>query len=211
MQRMNQMQMFRIVTFMAALSALALPGCASYDTLSAASEAADTTGPEYLIGPLDNLNIFVWRNPEVTTTVAVRPDGRISTPLIQDLQAAGKTPSQLAREIETELQKFILDPVVTVIVSSFTGSYQQQVRVIGQAAKPQAIPYRDNMTLLDVMIAAGGLTEFAAGNRAVIVRQVNGVQKQYRVRVADLIKSGDVSANVRMLPGDVLIVPETWF
>jgi polysaccharide export outer membrane protein len=141
----------------------------------------------------------------------VRPDGRISTPLIEDLPAAGKTPTQLARDLEAELAKFIQDPIVTVIVTGFNGPFAHQVRVVGQATRPQAIPYRDNMTLLDLMVAVGGITEFAAGNRASIVRTVNNEQKQYRVRVSDLVKDGDVSANVAILPGDILIIPETWF
>jgi polysaccharide biosynthesis/export protein len=194
-----------------AFAVLVLVGCASYESLPPATPTVEGPGPEYIIGPLDNLNIFVWRNPDVSISVPVRPDGRISTPLIEDLAAAGKTPTQLARDIEGELAKFIQDPIVTVIVTGFTGPFARQVRVVGQATRPQAIPYRDNMTLLDVMVAVGGITEFAAGNRASIVRTVNNDQKQYRVRVSDLVKDGDVSANVQMLPGDILIIPETWF
>jgi polysaccharide export outer membrane protein len=143
--------------------------------------------------------------------VPVRPDGRISLPLIEDLPAAGKTPTELARDIEARLKKYVQDPNATVIVKSFNGPYARQVRVIGEAAHPQAIPYRDNMTLLDVMIAVGGLTQFASGNRATIVRTVKGTETPYRVRIADLIKDGDVSANVEMLPGDVLIIPQARF
>jgi polysaccharide export outer membrane protein len=172
---------------------------------------SDTSSPDYVIGPLDSLQVFVWRNPEVTTTVPVRPDGRISTPLIEDMQAAGKTPTQLARDIERELGKYIVDPVATVIVTGFNGPFSQQVRVVGEAAKPQAIPYRENMTLLDVMIAVGGLTEFAAGNRAVLIRGSGEQQKEYRVRLSDLVKDGDVSANARIMPGDVLMIPQSWF
>ncbi len=164
-----------------------------------------------MIGPLDTLQIFVWRNPEVSTTVTVRPDGRISVPLIDDLPATGKTSSQLARDIETALRKYIQDPLVTVMVNNFTGPFAQQVRVVGEAQQPQAIPYRANMTLLDVMIQVGGLTEFAAGNRAKLVRMVDGQQKQYHVHVSDLIKDGDVRANVEVLPGDVIIIPESFF
>jgi polysaccharide biosynthesis/export protein len=191
--------------------ALLLAACSSVEDLPAASGVSDARSPDYIVGPLDSLQIFVWRNPEVTTTVPVRPDGRISTPLIEDLQAAGKTPTQLARDIERELAKYIVDPVVTVIVTGFSGPYSQQVRVIGEAAKPQAIPYRENMTVLDVMIAVGGLTDFASGNRAILLRQENGGQKQYRVRLADLVKDGDVTANARVLPGDVLMIPQSWF
>ncbi len=194
-----------------AFAMFAVAGCTSYEALPPATPKVEGPGPEYIIGPLDNLNIFVWRNPDVSISVPVRPDGRISTPLIEDLVAAGKTPTQLARDVEGELAKFIQDPIVTVIVTGFTGPFARQVRVVGQATRPQAIPYRDNMTLLDVMVAVGGITEFAAGNRASIVRTVNTEQKQYRVRVSDLVKDGDVSANVQMLPGDILIIPESWF
>jgi polysaccharide biosynthesis/export protein len=196
---------------MIAVVAIALQACASYETLPPVAAKIEGTGPEYIIGPLDNLNIFVWRNPDVSITVPVRPDGRISTPLIEDLTATGKTPTQLARDIEGELSKFIQDPIVTVIVTGFNGPFERQVRVVGQATRPQAIPYRDNMTLLDVMVAVGGITEFAAGNRASIVRAVDNQQRQYRVRLSDLVKDGDVTANVQMLPGDILIIPESWF
>jgi polysaccharide biosynthesis/export protein len=197
----------------AALLAIAtlVTGCSGPETLPPATTATTNPDPNYFIGPLDTLNIFIWRNPELSETVPVRPDGFISIPLIEDLQAAGKTPTQLARDIETQLKKYLQDPIATVIVTSFNGPYSRQVRVIGEAAHPQAIPYRDNMTLLDVMIAVGGLTQFAAGNRATIVRTTNGSKTPFRVRIADLIKSGDVSANVQMLPGDVLIIPQSWF
>ena len=167
--------------------------------------------PDYLIGAGDNLSVFVWRNPELGISLPVRPDGKISSPLIEDLQAAGKTPTQLARDIEEELKKFIQDPIVTVIVTGFVGPFDQQVRVVGEAAQPAAIPYRDDMTVLDVMIAVGGLTQFAAGNRTVVVRQVDGQSRSFRVRLDDLLKDGDVSANVEMLPGDVVIVPQSFF
>ncbi|UTW57587.1 polysaccharide export protein [Kordiimonas sp. SCSIO 12603] len=166
-------------------------------------------GPNYLIGPLDGLNIFVWRNPELSTTVTVRPDGRLSMPLIDDLPATGKTPSELARTIEEALDAFIQQPIVTVVVQNFVGPFSQQVRVVGEAASPQSIPYRANMTLLDVMIQVGGLTEFAAGNRATLVRFEDGLQKEYSVHIEDLIKDGEIEANVKILPGDVLIIPES--
>jgi polysaccharide biosynthesis/export protein len=165
----------------------------------------------YIIGPGDSLNIFVWRNPELTTTVPVRPDGKFSTPLVEDLQASGRTPTELARDIEKALAEFIRDPLVTVIVGGFTGEYYEQIRVVGEASEPAALPYRKNMTLLDVMIAVGGLTEFAAGNRAALVRTSTSGQQELRVRLEDLIKDGDISANVAMEPGDVLIIPEAWF
>ena len=167
-------------------------------------------GPNYLIGPLDSLNVFVWRNPELTVGVTVRPDGRLSMPLIDDLAATGKTPSELARDIEEELGVYIQGPVVTVVVSGFNGPFSQQVRVLGEAGTPQAIPYRANMTLLDVMIQVGGLTEFAAGDRATLVRFEDGEQREYRLRIESLIKDGDINANVKILPGDVVIIPESF-
>ena len=170
-----------------------------------------TDVPFYRIGPGDNLNVFVWRNPDLTQTVPVRPDGRISLPLVEDLTVAGKTPTEIAREIEKVLSVYVKDPIVTVIVTSFVGPYDQQVRVLGEAGKPQVMPYRAKMTLLDVMIAVGGLTEFAAGNRSIIIRTEDGVQKQFKVRLEDLIKDGDITANEDLLPGDVLIIPEAWF
>jgi polysaccharide export outer membrane protein len=187
-----------------------LAGCGG-QSLPPATTASAAPSPDYVIGPLDGLTIFVWRNPELSETIPVRPDGRISMPLIEDLPAAGKTPTQLARDIEAQLRKFVKDPIATVIVTSFNGPYARQVRVVGEATHPQAIPFRDNMTLLDVMIAVGGLTQFASGNRATIIRTVDGSETPFHVRIADLIKDGDVSANVRMLPGDVLIIPQSWF
>ena len=161
----------------------------------------------YLIGPLDTVNIVVWRNPELSMSVPVRPDGKITVPLVEDLPALGKTSTQLARDIEKRLAKYIRDPVVTVIVTNFVGPYNQQIRVVGEATKPQVLPYRQKMTLLDVMIAVGGLTDFADGNDASILRD----GKQYSVRLTDLIRRGDASANVEMKPGDVLIIPQSWF
>ncbi len=166
---------------------------------------------DYLIGPGDQLDIFVWRNPELTQSVPVRPDGKISVPLVEDLRAADKSATELAREIERALAKFVRDPLVTVIVSGFQGVYRTQVRVVGQATEPKALPYRDNMTLLDVMIAVGGLTEFAAGNRSKLVRTVDGQTVQATVRLEDLIRDGDISANAPVAPGDVIIIPEAWF
>ena len=157
------------------------------------------------------MNILVWRNSEISMSVPVRPDGKITTPLVEDLPASGKTPSQLARNIEKALSKYIQDPIVTVIVTGFVGPYSEQIRVIGQAAKPQALPYRENMTLVDVLITVGGLTEFADGNAASIIRRVNGKQQQFTVRLKNLLEDGDMSANVPMRPGDVLIIPESFF
>jgi polysaccharide export outer membrane protein len=164
----------------------------------------------YLIGPGDTVNIVVWRNPELSMSVPVRPDGKITTPLVEDLQALGKDSSTLARDIEKELEKFIREPVVTVIVTNFVGPYSEQIRIIGEAAEPKILPYNQNMTLLDVMIAVGGMTEFADGNGASILRTAEG-NKQYSVRIRDLVERGDVSANVEMRPGDVLIIPQSWF
>jgi polysaccharide export outer membrane protein len=166
---------------------------------------------DYLIGPGDNISIIVWRNPEVSQVVPVRPDGKITTPLVEDLPASGKTSTELARDIEKALARFIQQPVVTVIVTGFVGTYGEQIRVIGQAAKPQSLPYRRDMSVLDVMIAVGGVTEFAAGNKASIIRQVDGKQQQFTVRLNDLIKDGDISANVPMRPGDILVIPESFF
>ena len=165
---------------------------------------------EYIVGAGDVLNINVWRNPELSMTVPVRPDGRITTPLVEDIPATGQTPTQLARTIEKALAKYIQDPVVTVIVTGFVGPLERQIRVVGQAAKPQALAYREKMTLLDIMIAVGGITEFADGNKATILR-LGDKPQQFNVRLRDLVKFGDVSANVEMQPGDVLIIPESYF
>ena len=188
-----------------------LAGCASNGKISLTAPVFQGETPLYLIGPGDNVNIFVWGNPELSSSVPVRPDGRITTPLIEDVQASGKTPTQLARIMEQRLTKYIKNPVVTVIVTGFVGRYSEQIRVVGEAAQPQAIPYKENITLLDLMIQVGGITEFAAGNRASIVRIIDGKQQQMRVRLDDLLKAGDISANVPMLPGDILIIPESWF
>jgi polysaccharide export outer membrane protein len=197
------------VAALSALSVLALAGCST--TRSAAPAQAQEATPDYLIGPGDNVNIIVWRNPEVSMSVPVRPDGKITTPLVEDLPASGKTSTELARDIEKALAKFIQQPVVTVIVTGFVGTYGEQIRVIGQAAKPQALPYRRDMSLMDVLIAVGGVTEFASGNKASILRNVNGRMQKLPVRLNDLIKDGDISANVNMRPGDVLVIPESFF
>jgi len=176
---------------------------------TATGDARYTT--RYLIAPGDSIQVFVWRNPEVTTTVPVRPDGLLSAPLLEELPAAGKTPSQLARDIEEKLSVYLRDPLVTVIVTGFAGTYTQQIRVVGEASSPKAILYKDAMTLLDVMVSVGGLTNFADGNQATLVRVEDGTQLEYRVRLDDLIRDGDISANVDMRPGDILIIPEAWF
>jgi polysaccharide export outer membrane protein len=172
--------------------------------------SAATSDYKYIIGPGDAINIIVWRNPELSLAVPVRPDGRLSTPLVEDIQALGKTPAELSRDLEKALGKYIRDPVVTVIVTNFVGPSSEQIRIVGEASKPQAVPYRQSMTLLDVMIVVGGLTDFADGNRAVLVRGADQ-GKQYNVRLGDLVRRGDISANVDMRPGDILIIPQSWF
>lgn len=192
-----------------------LTGCASAPDGELPSAQFVTSnegpGPQYVVGPLDTLEIFVWRQVDLSRAVTVRPDGRFSMPLIDDIAATGKTPTQLARDIEEQLVNYVQSPIVTVIVGGFTGPFAQQVRVVGAAAAPAAIPYRANMTLLDAMISVGGLTEFAAGNSSTLARVENGVQREYRVRLNDLLRDGDVSANVKIEPGDVIIVPESFF
>ena len=165
----------------------------------------------YQIGPGDVLDIFVWRNPEISTQVPVRPDGKISTPLVEDMVAVGKTPSQLARDMEQVLATYIKSPSVNVIVTEFRGTFEKQIRIVGQAANPQSIPYREGMTVLDVMIAVGGLGEFAAGNKSKLVRTVDGVTTEYRIRLNDLLNKGEIEHNVAIRPGDVLIIPESFF
>ena len=189
-----------------------LNGCALQQTFPTAPARADASAPtEYLVGPGDGLNIVVWRNPEVSIQVPVRPDGKFTTPLVEDIQASGKTPTQLARDIEKALSKYIQDPIVSVMVTNFVGPFSEQIRVVGQATRPQALPYKERMTLLDVLIVVGGLTEFADGNGASVLRAVNGKSRQFAVRLEDLIKEGDISANIEMRPGDVLVIPESWF
>ena len=199
--------MIRALALAAAASFLG--GCRTRQELAPAEDSAPLH--DYLIGPGDSVNILVWRNPEVSLTVAVRPDGKITTPLVEDLAASGKTSTQLARDIEQALSKYIQQPVVTVIVTNFSGPYAEQIRVIGEAAKPQALPYRQGMSLMDVLIAVGGITDFAAGNKASVIRMREGGQRQLRVRLDDLLRDGDISANIMMRPGDVLLIPESFF
>jgi len=195
--------------FLAALAAAMLAACGSHPAAPEKAASPDFNY-NYLIGPLDTLQIIVWRNPDLSTTVPVRPDGKVSVPLVEDVNAIGKTPTQLARDVEKAMSRFIRDPVVTVLVTQFNGPYGEQIRVVGEAARPQALPYRQRMTLLDVMIAVGGLTDFADGNNASVLRTAEG-GRQYRVRLKDLVRRGDVSANVEMRPGDVVIIPQSWF
>jgi len=194
---------------LAGLSVALLAAC-STPSFPPAPVSASSADYNYLIGPGDTLNIIVWRNPELSMTVPVRPDGKVATPLVDELVAQGKNPIEVARDIEKLLGKFVRDPVVTVIVTSFNGPYSEQIRVVGEAAKPQSLPYRQKMTLLDVMIAVGGLTDFAAGNSATILRG-GATGTQYSVRLKDLVRRGDVSANVEMRPGDILIIPQSFF
>jgi len=197
-----------------------LPACAggpppaSEATLSNQNNAGDKTiyrKTLYRIGPGDTLRIFVWRNPEISTVVQVRPDGMISTPLVEDMVAVDKTPTQLARDMEEVLETYIKSPSVNVIVTGFVGTPADQIRVVGQAANPQAISYRDGMTILDLIIAVGGLGEFAAGNRAILVRKIDGESVEFRVRLGDLINKGDMEQNIEIQPGDILIIPEAYF
>jgi len=194
-------------------TAILIGGCATQsdhpELPTASGDARYST--RYKIAPGDSVQIFVWRNPEVSTSVPVRPDGFLSAPLMEEVPAAGKTPGQLARDLEKILATYLREPLVTVIVTGFVGVYPEQIRVVGEAAKPQALLYRDSMTLLDVIIAVGGLTNFADGNNSTLVRVVDGEQKLFRVRIDDLVRFGDISANVDMKPGDILIVPEGWF
>ena len=182
-------------------------GCSSIPQAPALAASPDY---KYVIGPGDTVSIVVWRNPELSMVVPVRPDGRIAAPLVEDLPALGKDATTLARDIEKALSKVIRDPVVTVVVTNFVGHYAEQIRVVGEATRPQALSYKQKMTLLDVMIAVGGITDFADGNGARLLRAGDG-NKEYRVRIKDLIKRGDVSANVEMRPGDILIIPQSWF
>jgi polysaccharide export outer membrane protein len=201
-------------------AALALTGCASGGSptgnrLPAASfvTSDQDVSEEYIIGALDELTIFVWRNPELGAKVQVRPDGRITTPLISDMTAVGKTPSQLANDIKGILNQYIEEPLVSVMVDKFQGTFSQQIRIVGATEKPASLPFRANMTLLDAMIEVGGLSEFAAGDKARLVRQdrATGRQKEYDLKISRLIKRGDTSANVKLEPGDVIIIPESMF
>lgn len=204
----TSLRLFQSILWGLAFSFVA--GCATSGKYPPAPASASTQDYNYIIGAGDSVNIIVWRNPELSMSVPVRPDGKISTPLIEELTAQGKTSAALAREIESQLGKYVRDPVVTVIVTGFVGPYSEQIRVVGEAAKPQVLAYKQNMTVLDVMIAVGGLTDFAAGNDATILRNAEG-NKQYSVRLKDLIKRGDISANVEMKPGDILIIPQSFF
>lgn len=203
-----QKQLVRVGLIMAVA---AMAGCSGTPTYPPAPAQTGSYDWNYLVGPGDSVQVFVWRNPEVSGSFPVRPDGKMTMNLVEDLQASGKTPSQLARDIEKALAKYIQEPIVTVIVGGGIGPFDQQIRVVGEAAKPQALNYREKMSLIDLMIAVGGLTDFAAGNKAYILRTVEGKQERLGVRLEDLLRGGDTSANVEMRPGDVLVVPESLF
>ena len=201
-----------------ALGTTALTACAGggdRPTLPAAGYVAAQERPseQYIIGPLDQLSIFVWRNADLSAKVQVRPDGRITTPLVNDMPAVGKTTAQLAADLKNALSEYVSNPIVSVSVDNFSGTNGQQIRIVGATEKPAAIPYRANMTLLDAMIAVGGLGQYAAGNKARLIRydRATGRQKEYQLHIADLLKHGDSSANVRLSPGDVIIIPESMF
>lgn len=200
--------LFRVASL---TTVLFVVGCHNAPPLPPAPPASALPSSEYVIGPGDQLNVFVWRNPELSMNVPVRPDGRLTLPLVEDVIATGKTPTALARELEQRLSKYIKEPVVTIIATGFAGPFTEQVRVIGEAATPRAIPYRADMTALDAMIAVGGLTRYAAGDDSVIVRTIGGKQYTYAVHLDSLIKDGDVSSNVAMQPGDILIIPQRLF
>jgi polysaccharide export outer membrane protein len=188
-----------------------LAGCGPESTLPPAPPPSALPSAEYRIGPGDALEVFVWHNPELSISVPVRPDGRISMPLIEDIIVVGKTPTSLGRELERRLAKYIADPIVTVIPRSFVGPFAQQVRVIGEAVTPRAISYRANMTVLDAIIEVGGLTKYASGDRTILVRIVNNTIQTYRVQLDRLIKYGDIDSNVSLAPGDILIIPQAFF
>lgn len=201
----------KILTIGLAILTSLLSGCAGFGpSLPPAPASAQSADYSYIIGAGDSVNIIVWRNPELSGSYPVRPDGKVSAPLVDELVAQGKTSSELARDIEKKLATYVRDPIVTVIVTGFVGPFSEQIRVVGEAARPQALPFRQKMTILDVMIAVGGLTDFADGNRAVLQRTTEG-NKQYVVRLKDLIKRGDTTANVEVRPGDILIIPQSFF
>ncbi len=209
MMRSKSVYIFLIVIFSVLVS-----GCDTTPLPSATTRASLTTDVndyQYLIGPGDQLTIFVWRNPEISGSFIVRPDGKVSTSLVEDIDVTGRTPTMLARQIEEELSTYINNPRVTVSVNRFNGPFSEQVRVIGEATNPKTISYTQHMTLLDLMIQVGGLTQFANGNNAKLIRVVNNEQKVYGVRIEDLIKDGDITKNVDILPGDIVIIPEAWF
>jgi len=217
------MKKFLIVT----IALLVVTGCANTGSGSAAQRTAtsvnassqptraassgDDSSYQYIIGPGDSLDIFVWGYKDLSATVPVRPDGRITTRLIEDMQASGRTPTDLARDIESKYETFVKNPTVTVTVDEFEGNPTQQIKVVGGGAAPKTVPFRNSMTLLDVMIEVGGLSEFSNGNKAVLVRELNGKQESYKIRLDSLLERGDITANRPVQPGDIIIIPESWF
>ncbi len=196
----------------AASMVLAVTGCGSNPNVNLSPEQqAATPDYEYLIGPGDTMEVFVWGNPDLSTNVVVKPDGKITTRLVENIEASGKTASQLARDIEKAYGQYVKSAVVSVIVNNFVGVPFQQVRVVGEAQQPLKVPYRKHMTVLDAMIEVGGLTDFASGNRAVLIRNFEGKREVLELRLDDLLKDGDISANIPMYPGDIVIIPESWF
>ena len=208
---MEKGKLTRWPVFGLVMALFAVAGCAAPGTSAAPVSTSQAEPAAYVIGSGDTLQISVWHNPELSTSVPVRPDGRISTPLIDDETAAGKTPQQLGRDIEARLKKYVADPVVTVIVSNFVGNYAEQVRIVGEAVTPKSIPFQSHMTVLDAMIAVGGLTPYAAGNRAKIMRHVDGKEVDLNVRLSDLLRDGDLGANTDLRPGDIIIIPQAYF
>lgn len=205
--------LFLISFVSVAMAEAQIPAASAATAPAATSQPAPTeskVGNDYVIGPGDTLQVFVWRNPELTTTVPVRPDGKISTPLVEDMVAVGKTPSQLARDIETVLGEYVRSPQINVIVTQPASAFSQ-VKVIGQVVRPQAIPYRDGLTVLDAVLAVGGLGPFAAGNRGKVVRMEGGKSREIKVNVADLVNNGDMGQNIGLKPGDVVVIPESRF
>ncbi|WP_371826104.1 XrtA/PEP-CTERM system exopolysaccharide export protein [Photobacterium sp. GJ3] len=209
--------LYKITSLTAAALMTFLAGCSSnsLSSLPTATPQPSLTKNinqyKYLIGPGDALTIFVWGNPEISGGYIVRPDGMLSTSLVDDVLASGRTPTELARSLEAQLAEYVRDPIVSVIVNGFVGPYSEQVRVIGEAQQPMAINYRENMTLLDVMVAVGGLTDFADGNDARLIRVIGGQQKAFALSLGDLLRDGDIRRNVDILPGDIIIIPEAWF
>ena len=209
-------RLLQVLRLLSVLFLVSIGGCASQTavlpsaTVTGVNPGQQVSG-DYLIGPGDLLQVFVWRNPDFSITVPVRPDGKISTPLVEDIVATGKRPTDLAREIEDKLKLYIKNPVVTVIVTEFAGLSSRLIRVVGEATQPRALLYREGLTLLDVMLEVGGLTDFAAGNRAVVVRNDHGKQRQIGVKLQNLLKGGDIRANIEMRAGDILIIPRSWF
>lgn len=211
--RINSKSKLRILALMALIAGFVSAGCATKGKYPYAPAEAPELAESYFykIGPSDSVEIFVWGNAELSGSFPVRPDGMITTRLVEDIPASGKTPTTLARELEQVYSEYVRSPVVTVIVNGFIGIPEQQVRVVGEATGPRTIPYNKHMTLLDLMIAVGGITDFADGNKAVLARYASGGEELYNVRLDDLIRDGDISANVNLLPGDILIIPEAWF